>query len=96
MKNCRPKPGIKANLSRQDKNLYSQINHKLQWHREVTTDKYNIRHYDKQITNTYTYNIYITMEELTRDYNTLYTDGFHSTGVLSNWTGQNMEQQDKT
>jgi hypothetical protein len=26
MKNCRPKPGIKANLSRQDKNLYSQIN----------------------------------------------------------------------
>jgi hypothetical protein len=32
------------NLNNQGNNLYSQINHKLQWHREVTTDKYNIRH----------------------------------------------------
>jgi hypothetical protein len=32
------------NLNNQDNNLYSQINHKLQWHREATTEKYNITH----------------------------------------------------
>jgi hypothetical protein len=33
--------------SRQDKNVYSQINHKLQWHRQKNTTQHI---HDKQIT----------------------------------------------
>jgi len=50
-------------LTRQDKNLYYQINHELQWYREFTAHKYIITHTrqtNNRYINTYTYNIYIT------------------------------------
>jgi hypothetical protein len=47
--------------TRQDTNLYSQIKHKLQWYREVTTEKYNTTNtWQTNNRYIYTYNIYIT------------------------------------